>query len=231
MVRGECKEMTRCPHARAGSQDRDGCARVRDKFGIHHTPPTPPAGRTPAPCCEAEATCCVTITHIASLPDQVATPHRILQWQTQVPISAYTIIGPVCQGNPSSCGPFWTRNITSINNPPQGSTTPNSHFAHLYRFRPAKLGSHRKRTVLFGMTPCCGRTLSWGIRRAATSPRAPSCSRRTDSSRNARCRDPAATGRPQPGGSDTCRWAVSPSPARRRCRRPAAWACRPAASC
>jgi hypothetical protein len=66
--------------------------------------------------------------------------------------------------------------------------------------------------------------------RGTTSPREPSCNRRMDSFRNARCTDPAATGHPRPAGSDRGRWEASSSLARRRCRQPAAWACRPAAS-
>lgn len=66
---------------------------------------------------------------------------------------------------------------------------------------------------------------------AAISLRGSSCIPHRDSARTARCRGPAATGRPRPNGSGTCRGAASFSPARRRSRRPAASGSSPAANC
>lgn len=84
-----------------------------------------------------------------------------------------------------------------------------------------------------GYPPCggCNKLVSAKETVRTTLLRGPSCSRRTDSFPNARCTDPAATGRPRPGGSDTARREVGLWPARRRCRRPAAWVWSPVASC
>ncbi len=58
-----------------------------------------------------------------------------------------------------------------------------------------------------------------------------SCIPRTDSARTAHCRGLAATGRPRPADTGTCRAAASPWPARRRSHRPASWESSPVASC
>lgn len=66
---------------------------------------------------------------------------------------------------------------------------------------------------------------------AATGPQERNCIPRKGLAPFARCRDPASTGRRRPACSGRSRAAVSPSPARRHCRRPAASAYLSAASC
>jgi len=70
-----------------------------------------------------------------------------------------------------------------------------------------------------------------GARARVISLRERNCTPRKDSARTAHCRGPAATGRPRRDGSGTSRAAGPSWSARRRCRRSAAWAWSPAASC
>ena len=225
--------MMRRSSVRTGSQKREGSVRARDDLRKHHTPPARPAGKPPAPCCEAEAICCVTITHIASLPDQVATPHRILFTSGQPRFLHHPIRlsdGYVKRIRPPATyfGPEISQASTNpqMANLPHYPNSPPSQVADMRNKR-----SRRIRAIAWGSFRSCDRTASDVIRWAATSLREPSCSRRTGSSRTAHCTGPAATGHPRPGGNGTRHWGVSASPARRRCRRPAAWPCRPAASC